>query len=73
MLLTNLGEPYKKMSQKVEQDLSRKYSAWKAFTLFGPPPPMVRVGGPFLSLRIAYIPNLSLTQSLERFEKLSNV
>ena len=30
-------------------------------------------GGPFLSLRVAYIPNRSLLQSLESFEKWSKI
>ena len=37
MPMTSLGEPYKKLSQKVDLDLSRKYSAWKVFRLFGHP------------------------------------
>ena len=37
-IVSNLGEPYKKMFQKVEQDLSRKCSAWKIFRVFAPSP-----------------------------------
>ena len=31
------------------------------------------MGGPFLDFRVAYIPNLSVLQSLELFEKESKI
>ena len=56
-----------------EQDLSQKCSAWKVLgiglsMLGGIERGGFGWGGPFLSLRVAYIPNLSLLQTLKSFE-----
>ena len=72
-------------SKKEKQDLSRKCSAWKVYRLRFLSHPSLRHmvkyggwyrergvevwGGEFISLKEAYIPNLSLSQSLEAFEK----
>ena len=71
--------------KNTRQDLSRKCSAWKVFRLSFCLPPFlghrvkyggwdresgVGVGGPFLSLRIAYISNLSLLLGLETLQKV---
>ena len=63
---------------------SKKFESAKYFEskIFGPPflrhrvkyggldkSRGVRMGAPFLGFRVAYIPNLSLLQSLEPFEK----